>query len=127
MQILKELSSRLVRRARDAVTTVSSMMGGGMQRVGWCMSIVPALRRQWQIDPSEFQSSLVYILSSKSSRSTLRNPEKSCLRVGVGMRGTINVRKAHVTDYTDLSGLTSLPSVTGLLADVFTCQCGSQM
>ena len=42
------------------------------------MSLIPALGRQRQGDLCEFEASLVYILSSRTARTTLK--KKSCLK-----------------------------------------------
>ena len=40
----------------------------------WHSSLIPALRGQRQADICEFQASLVYKLSSRTTRATQRNP-----------------------------------------------------
>ena len=38
------------------------------------MPLIPALRRQREVDISEFEASLVYRVSSRTARATQRNP-----------------------------------------------------
>ena len=40
------------------------------------MPLIPALRRQRQVDLCEFEASLVYRVSSRTARATQRNPVK---------------------------------------------------
>jgi hypothetical protein len=40
----------------------------------WCTPLVPALRRQIQVDLCVFKASLVYSTSSRTAKATQRNP-----------------------------------------------------
>jgi hypothetical protein len=51
-------------------------------------ALIPVLRRQRQVELSEFEASLVYTVSSRTSRTTQRNPvlekNKKEFRFGAG-------------------------------------------
>lgn len=41
-----------------------------MMDIMWCMALIPALEKQRQAALHEFQASLVYIVSSRSAKTT---------------------------------------------------------
>jgi len=41
----------------------------------WCTPLIPAFRRQWQVDLCEFKASLNYRASSRTAEVTQRNPD----------------------------------------------------
>ena len=43
-------------------------------RLWWPTALIPAFRRQRQVDLCEFKANLVYIVSSRTAGATQRNP-----------------------------------------------------
>ena len=52
----------------QASASVSYPLRDFSDLVWWCTPLMPALRRQRQVEPWEFQASLVYVVSSRASQ-----------------------------------------------------------